>query len=61
MSFFFGSTHPTMSDSTQQGEGAIDKAVDINLVNETKVFWSDGFLTRFIDRGSNLVWCNSVW
>jgi hypothetical protein len=61
MSFFFGSTHPTMSDSTQQGEGAIDKAVDINLANETKVFWCDGFLTGFIGRGSNSVWFNSVW
>ena len=50
-----------MSDSTQRGEGKIDRAtVDINLVNETKVFWSDGFLTGSIDRGSNLVWCTSI-
>jgi len=46
---FLGSTHLTMSDS------------NINLVKETKVFWSDGFLTGFIGRDSNSVWCNSVW
>ena len=50
-----------MSDSTKQGEGEIDTAtVDVNPVNQTKVFWSDSFLTRSTGKGSNSVWCNSI-
>lgn len=63
MSFFLEPRIPynNMIDSTQQGKGESNKAADVNLVEETKVFWSDGFVTSSIGRGNNSVWCNSVW